>query len=306
VSLPRVALGCGNFGGIGSAPAFFGQGSTEEEARAIMDAAWARGIRWFDTADAYGGGRSEAFIGRWRADRRPAGLLVTTKVFNPVSGDPADQGLRSDRIRRNVEQSLERLGVETIDLYLAHDPDPETPLAETIGTFEALVGEGTIAAWGLSNYDAAGIARALDHGRPAVVQNSYSLLDRDDEHAVLPLCVEHGIAYVPYGPLAGGWLTGKYERGAGFPAGSRMTMRPEPYEHLVADRIFDGLDRFAAEAADRGVSMPALAFAWVLSHPGVAAAVCGPSLAEHLEPVLAALDLPLSREERDRVGSFFP
>jgi aryl-alcohol dehydrogenase-like predicted oxidoreductase len=306
VSWPRVALGCGNFGGIGSAPAFFGKGSNEEEARAIMDAAWAAGIRWFDTADAYGGGRSETYIGRWRRDHRPEGLLVTTKVFNPVTGDPADRGLHPDRIRRCVEGSLERLGVERIDLYLAHDPDPETPLAATVGAFEALHAEGAIAAWGLSNYDAAGIEEALAHGRPAVVQNSYSLLERADEQAVLPLCAERGIAYVPYGPLAGGWLTGKYRRGTAFPAGSRMTMRPEPYEHLVADDVFDGLDRLGDAATNLGTSMAALAFAWVLASPHVAAAVCGPSRPEHLEPVLAALDVPLSPQERDRIGSFFP
>jgi aryl-alcohol dehydrogenase-like predicted oxidoreductase len=305
VTWPTLALGCGNFGGIGSAPAFFGRGSNEEEARAIMDAAWAAGIRWFDTADAYGGGRSEAFIGRWRTDRQPDGLLVTTKVFNPVTGDPADRGLDPDRIRRNVEDSLGRLAVERIDLYLAHDPDPDTPIAETVGAFEALVAEGTIGAWGLSNYDAAGIEEALGHGRPVVVQNSYSLLDRDDERAVLPLCAEHGIAYVPYGPLSGGWLAGKYARGAGYPEGSRMTMRPEPYEHLVGDRVFDGIDRLEAEDAERGVSMAALAFAWVLSNPHVTAAVCGPSRPEHLEPVLAALDVSLSPAERDRIGSFF-
>jgi aryl-alcohol dehydrogenase-like predicted oxidoreductase len=302
---PRLALGCGNFGGIGSAPAFFGKGQSEEEAREIMDAAWAAGIRWFDTADAYGGGRSESFIGRWRADRKPLDLLVTTKVFNPVTGDPADRGLAPERILRNVEDSLERLGVDRIDLYLAHDPDPQTPIAETVGAFEALLAEGTIGAWGLSNYDAAALEEALSHGRPAVVQNSYSLLDREDEAEVLPLCAEHGIAYVPHGPLAGGWLTGKYARGAAYPAGSRMAMRPGPYEHLVADRVFDGLDRLAAAAEDRGVSMPALAFAWVLSHPDVTAAVCGPTRPEHLDPVLAALDLPLSPAERDRIGAFF-
>src|SRR3954467_12887318 len=106
MSWPRLALGCGNFGGIGSAPAFFGKGSTEEEARAIMDAAWDSGIRWFDTADAYGGGPRGPYFGRWRADRGPEGLLLTTKVFNPVRGDPADHGLAPDRIRRNVEGSL--------------------------------------------------------------------------------------------------------------------------------------------------------------------------------------------------------
>jgi aryl-alcohol dehydrogenase-like predicted oxidoreductase len=305
VTFAGVALGCGNFGGVGSSPAFFGQGTDEETAFAIMDAAWARGIRWFDTADAYGGGRSEEWIGRWRSDRGADELVVTTKVFHSDVGDPADTGLAPDRIRRQVERSLERLGVERIDLYLAHEPDPRTPPEETVRAFEALAGEGLVGAWGLSNHDADAIRRALAHGRPAVVQNSYSLLDRGDEQEVLPLCVSEGIAYVPFGPLAGGWLTGKYRRGEPFPAGSRMTQRPEPYERLVDDRVFDGLDRLAEEAARRGVEMATLAFAWVLSHPEVTGAVCGPGRPEHLEPVLAALDVELSPGEREQIGSFW-
>jgi len=257
---PRIALGCGNFGGVGSAPAFFGQGTDEATAFALMDLAWERGVRWFDTADAYGGGTSETWIGRWRDDRRADGLQVTTKTFNPMS-EGADSGLAPERVRRQVESSLERLGVDRIDLYLAHEPDAATPIGDTIATFEALVGAGVVGAWGLSNYDADGIHEALAHGRPALVQNSYSLLDRADEEAVLPLCAEEGIVYMPFGPLAGGWLTGKYRRGEAFPEGSRMTQRPGPYEHLVSERVFDGLDRLAAAAESRDTTPAALAFA---------------------------------------------
>jgi aryl-alcohol dehydrogenase-like predicted oxidoreductase len=300
-----ISLGCGNFGGIGSAPAFFGQGADEESAFAIMDAAWAAGIRWFDTADGYGGGSSERFVGRWRAARRPEGLTLTTKVFHSTSGDPADRGLAPDRIRRQLEGSLERLGVERIDLYLAHEPDPATRLADSVETFEQLHAEGLIGAWGLSNYDADGIREALAVARPALVQNSFSLLDRGDERDVLPLCAEQGIAYVPFGPLSGGWLTGKYRRGEAFPAGSRMTQRPEPYERLVDDAVFDGLERLEERAGARGVDMATLAFAWVLAHPGVAGAVCGPGRPEHLAPVLAAQDLDLSEQEQREIGGLF-
>ena len=303
MSFQGIALGCGNFGGIGSSPAFFGQGTSENDAFAIMDRAWDNGIRWFDTADAYGGGRSETFIGRWRAARRPAGLVLTTKVFHSTVGDPADTGLAPDRIRRQVEGSLARLGVERIDLYLAHEPDAGTPLHETIACFEQLRQEGVIGAWGLSNYDHAGIAEAQRHGRPALVQNAYSLLDRDDERDVLPLCEANAISYVPFGPLSGGWLTGKYKRGESFPAGSRMTLRPEPYEQFVDDGVFDALERLGAEADSLGVSMTALAFAWVLA--SVDGAVCGPNRAEHLDPILEARDIHLSPADRDRVGSFF-
>lgn len=297
-----VALGCGNFGGIGSVPEFFGQGIPEDEAFAIMDRAWGEGIRWFDTGDAYGGGSSESWIGKWRADRG-AEPTITTKVFHSTTGAPGDIGLAPDRIRRQLESSLARLGVDSVDLYVAHEPDPATPLADTIATFEALRAEGLIAAWGLSNYDRAGLEEAVRHGEPALVQNSFSLLDRADEGDVLPFCSEHAIAYVPFGPLSGGWLTGKYRRGEPYPAGSRMTMRPGPYERLVDDRVFDGLDLLRAEADARGIDVPTLAFAWVLAR--VDGAVCGPNRAEQLDPILAARGLQLSSDDVDRIGRFF-
>src|SRR3954452_24134451 len=146
-----IALGCGNFGGVGSSPEFFGHGIAEDEGYAIMDRAWAEGIRWFDTGDAYGGGRSETWIGRWRAYRRAEELTVTTKVFHPDEDDPT-RGLAPDRIRRRVEQSLARLGTERIDLYLAHEPDPETPVADSVAAFERLRRVGLVAARRLSNY----------------------------------------------------------------------------------------------------------------------------------------------------------
>jgi 1-deoxyxylulose-5-phosphate synthase len=300
-----ISLGCGNFGGVGSAPEFFGQGIPEEEAFAIMDRAWENDIRWFDTADAYGGGRSEQFIGRWRAARKPEGLLLTTKVFHSTVGNPDDVGLSPERIRRQVEASLGRLGVDRIDLYLAHEPDPGTAVGDTVACFERLVQEGLIGAWGLSNYEGAGIAEAMHHGRPALVQNTYSLLDRSDEAEVLPLCERSSISYVPFGPLSGGWLTGKYKRGESFPEGSRMTQRPGPYERFVDDAVFDGLDALHAEADGRGIEMAALAFAWVLASPGVTGAVCGPNRASQLDPILAARDVALSPADRDRIASFF-
>jgi aryl-alcohol dehydrogenase-like predicted oxidoreductase len=299
-----ISLGCGNFGGVGSSPAFFGKGISEDEAWRIMDHAWESGLHWFDTADAYGGGRSESFIGRWRADRKPDGLRITTKTFNPMD-EGADHGLAPDRIRRQLEGSLDRLGVDRIDLYLAHEPDSETPLAASVETFEELVAEGVIGAWGVSNFDVDLVRETLALGRPSLVQNPFSLLDRGDEEALLPLCLEEDISYVPFGPLAGGWLTGKYRRGEPYPEGSRMTQRPEPYERLVADRVYDGLDRLREEAAACGVDLATLAFAWVLATPGVTGAVCGPSRAAHLDPVLAALELPLDHGDHERIGGFF-
>jgi aryl-alcohol dehydrogenase-like predicted oxidoreductase len=297
-----VALGCGNFGGIGSVPEFFGQGISEDEAFAIMDRAWEAGIRWFDTGDAYGGGSSESWIGKWRRERN-AEPTITTKVFHSTTGTPGDIGLAPDRIRRQLESSLARLGVDSVDLYLAHEPDPATPLADTIATFDALREEGLISAWGLSNYDRAGLEEAVRYGAPALQQNSFSLLDRTDETDVLPFCAEHAIAYVPFGPLSGGWLTGKYRRGEPYPEGSRMTMRPGPYERLADDRVFDGLEQLRAEADARGTDLPTLAFAWVLAR--VDGAVCGPNRAEQLDPILAARELRLSADDVERIGGFF-
>src|SRR5690349_1785810 len=188
---PRVILGCGNFGGIGSAPAFFGRGETLEQALELMDAAWAAGITWFDTADAYGGGRSETYIGEWIRLRRPEGLRLTTKTFNPLA-EGEDRGLAPGRVRRQIDASLRRLGVERVDLYLAHEWDPDVPVAEVAGVFEELVAAGKIGAYGLSNVDGGHLREALGAGSFSAVQNSYSLLDREAEAEVLPLCAESG------------------------------------------------------------------------------------------------------------------
>jgi aryl-alcohol dehydrogenase-like predicted oxidoreductase len=300
----RIVLGCGNFGGIGSAPTFFGQGENEDEAFVLMDAAWELGITAFDTADAYGGGRSETWIGRWMAARGRRSTL-TTKVFHSVVGDPADRGLSRDRILRQIEGSLERLGVSRVDVYLIHEPDPATPIAETMEVLDELLGAGKIGAAGASNVDRAWIEEALSVAPVSVVQNSYSLLDRDSEE-LLAFCAERGIAFTAFGPLAGGWLTGKYRRGKPPPAGSRMTLRPDPYVHLDDDAVYDGLERFEEAARRRDVDMPTLALAWLLSDPYVTAVVVGPRRPAHLEPARAASTVHLSQPERDELASLFP
>ena len=291
MALERVILGGGNFGGVGSDLSLVGHGENEVEAFELMDAAWARGVRRLDTASSYGGGRSEQTIGAWVRARRPHGLALTSKVFHPVEpGD--DAGLKSTRIRRVVAQSLERLGVERIDVYLIHEPDPGTPLAETLGALEELVRDGSIGAIGVSNVDAAYLVEAVALAPIAVVQNEYSLLVRDAERDVLPFCAEQGIEFQAFSPLAGGWLTGKYTRQTTFPAGSRMTLRPDPYAEFVRDEVFSALD----DLSRRG-DPATLALAWLLANPLVGAAVVGPRRPAHLEPVWAALDLKVDRDE---------
>src|ERR1700677_1089382 len=186
VTAARIAVGCGNFGGVGSAPAFFGQGLDEDQALALMDAAWELGITHFDTADAYGGGRSEHAIGRWIATRgvRPT---LTTKTFNPMSMG-GDSGLAPARIARQLHDSLERLGVDRVELYLAHEFDPETPVDEWTGALQEHERAGRIGSYGASNFDAEQLKQALAAGDPVAVQNEYSLLRRGDEAEVLPLC----------------------------------------------------------------------------------------------------------------------
>jgi aryl-alcohol dehydrogenase-like predicted oxidoreductase len=303
VEVSRIILGCGNFGGIGSAPEFFGHGESEEEAFRIMDAAWELGITTFDTADAYGGGRSETMVGKWIASRGVSPGLVT-KTFNPMDAG-ADHGLARTRMTRQLESSLERLGVDRVDVYLAHEFDPDMPANELVGTFEGLVGISLIRAWGVSNFDAEQLRSLLETGTPAVVQNSYSLLDRADERGVVELCAAFGISYTPFSPLAGGWLTGKYKRDAPVPEGSRMAMRPGPYEHLRNEETFAALDRFAEIAAQRGVDPATLAISWLLAQPHVTAIVVGPRRPDQLEPALTALEHRLSQSEAEELAALF-
>lgn len=314
IEISRIILGCGNFGGIGSAPEFFGHGESEEASLALMDAAWELGITTFDTADAYGGGRSEAAIGTWLGTRGSEvrdHIVLATKVFHPVEGDPDDHGLSPERIMRQIDGSLGRLGVEAVDLYLIHEPDPETPIAETLGAMTDLGERGKVRAVGASNIDPPGLDEALEASarngfvRFEWVQNSFSLLERGDENDVLPICAHEGLGYTPFSPLAGGWLTGKYMRGQPYPAGSRMTLRPEPYAKFTDEGVFTALERFAEHAISRGVDMATLALAWLLRHPLVTAIVIGPRRPEHLEPARAALELELTEAERSELGSVF-
>ena len=310
LELSRIGLGCGNFGGIGSAPDLFGEGEDREQAFELMDAAWAAGVTFFDTAASYGGGRSERWVGEWRADRRVP-VVLSTKVYWSVSGDPADYGLSYERILREFEGSLSRLGVDAVDMYLTHEPDPETPIEETLRALDELVRSGRVRAVGASNLDAAQLEDALETSerlgltRFEWVQNEFSLLRRGAEDDLLPLCAREQLGFTPFSPLAGGWLTGKYRPGGRYPSGSRMTMRPDPYRDLETDETFAALDAFVAAAQARGVEPATLAVSWVLAHPDVTAVVVGPRRPEQLASALAASDLTLAPDERDGLTELF-
>ena len=191
LKVSRLGLGCGSFGGLGSDPRFFGKGQSETEAFVLMDRAYEMGINFFDTADTYGGGRSESIIGSWlktkSSDVRQQ-ILVSSKVFNPVGNGPNDRGLSRRHILRQVDSSLERLGVERLDMYLAHEVDPETPLEETLSAFDDLIRQGKVHYIGASNWEAWRLARALwvsdNLGLASFswVQNPYNLLEKEPEY----------------------------------------------------------------------------------------------------------------------------
>jgi aryl-alcohol dehydrogenase-like predicted oxidoreductase len=313
VSVTRIVLGCGNFGGVGSSPAFFGQGIAHDEAFRIMDAAWELGLTTFDTADAYGGGRSEAWIGEWLAAKGAAvrdAITVETKTFNPME-EGADRGLARARIVRQLESSLARLGLERVPLYMAHAPDPDTPVEETLGAFDELLRAGKVGAVGASNFSAEELAEAVELAelegvaRFEWVQNSHSLLEQDDTRTVFPVCSEHGLGYEAFGPLAGGWLAGRYRRDQPYPEGSRMTQRPDGYRRFERDVVFDALEELERQARERGVSMAGLALAWLLGVHEITAVVVGPTKVEQLEPVREALSLALSPEEHAHLRVLF-
>jgi aryl-alcohol dehydrogenase-like predicted oxidoreductase len=302
LKVSRLTLGCGNFGGIGSAPAFFGMGETEEQAFALMDRAFDAGINVFDTADAYGGGRSETWIGRWlqqKGSRVRDQLVLGSKVFNAVGTGPNERGLSRVHILRQIDASLARLRTDRLDLYLMHEPDPETPLEETLGALDDCVRAGKVLYLGASNIEAWRLACALSMterralARVGWVQNSYSLLDRAAEREMFPLCADAGVGFMAFSPLAGGWLTGKYGRGKPYPDGSRMALRPEPYQAFEREGVYDALDALAREAASRDVSMSAIALAWVLHQPRVDSAVIGPRRPVHIDAALGALEISL-------------
>ena len=312
--ISRLGLGCGNFGGIGSAPAFFGMGETEAQAFDLMDRAFDAGINFLDTANAYGGGRSETYIGRWLQAKGSAvreRLLLSSKVFNPVGPGPNDRGLSRHHILQQIDASLTRLQTDRLDMYLIHEPDPATPLDETLQALDDVVRMGKVLYVGASNIEAWRLARGLwisdSRGwcRFDWVQNSFSLLDRSAEREMFPLCADRQVGFTAFSPLAGGWLTGKYRAGEQYPEGSRMTLRPEPYRHLERERVFAGLAALGEAAGARGVPASALALAWVLRQPHVDAAIIGPRNAPHLADALVALTISLSDEEARTLAALF-
>jgi aryl-alcohol dehydrogenase-like predicted oxidoreductase len=305
-----LGLGCGGFGGVGSAPELFGKGEDQKTAFALMDRALEAGINYFDTANSYGGGASETMIGLWLAERKVRDqLVISTKVRNRMGDGPNDAGLSRRHIMQQIDASLRRLRTDHVDLYVIHEPDLETPIEETLRAFDDLVRAGKVRYIGASNMPAWRLVKSLwvsdrlNLARFQSIQNSYSLLDRSSEPEVFPLCAEEGLAFTPYSPTSGGFLTGKYGQGKPPPSGSRLTLRPEPYAHLMNAKTFRSIDALAAAAAERGLETVTLALSWVISHPQVTAALIGPRTLDQYRPLLPSVDLRLSPKERDEIAA---
>lgn len=310
VRVSVLGLGCGGFGGVGSAPELFGKGEDQTTAFALMDRALEAGINYFDTADSYGGGASERMIGAWLQARKARDKIVlSTKVFYAMVEGPNDRSLSRRHILQAVEGSLRRLQTDHIDLYVIMEPDPDTPIEETLRAMDDLVRAGKVRFIGASNATAGQLSDALRTSdrlslpRFESIQNGYSLLDRVVEADVLPLAAKQGLAVTPFSPTSGGLLTGKYRYGEPPPPGSRIALRPEPYQHLMTQQTFRSIDALRAAAAERGVGTGSLAVGWVLSHPTVTAAIIGPRRVDHFEPLLEAVNIRLTQPERDALIS---
>jgi aryl-alcohol dehydrogenase-like predicted oxidoreductase len=290
-----VGLGTNNFGGRMD----FEQ--TEKVVRHAVEV----DINLLDTSNSYGNGLSEEYIGRSIKGIRDK-LLLATKVATPQGG-PNQGGASRKHILDQVEKSLTRLGTDYIDLYQMHYPDPNTPIEETLRTLDDLVRQGKVRYIGCSNYAAWQVAQAVEtsrnlHTEPFVsAQPEYSMLNRDVEAELVPVCQAYGLSLLPYYPLASGFLTGKYRRGQDAPEGTRLAGGSRRAQNTLTDANFDVLEGLEAFAAGREHSMVELAFAWLLTNPVVGSVIAGATKTEQLDANAKAADWHLTPDEMQEI-----
>jgi aryl-alcohol dehydrogenase-like predicted oxidoreductase len=293
-----VGLGCNNFGmRIG-----------RKETDAVVGAALDTGITLFDTADIYGGTKSEEYLGAALGSRRDE-IILATKYGVPYEGH--EGGASPAYIRTALDDSLRRLGTDRIDLYQQHLPDKKTPIADTLGTLAELVAEGKVREFGCSNFDGAMLeeaAAAVVEGKPgfASVQNQYSLLYREPEDEVLPFCDRTGTAFLPFFPLASGLLSGKYRAGQEIPEGTRMAAWGERAKNELTPERLATVASLDALAQREGHTVLELAFAWLLSHRPVASVIAGATKPEQITANVAAGQWQPSADvlaEADRIAA---
>ncbi len=307
VSVSKLCLGTMMFGDWGT--------KDHDESINIIHRALDAGITFVDTADVYSQGESEVIVGKALAGRRDD-IVLATKFFMPFDDDPNHRGSSRRWIMQEVENSLRRLGTDYIDLYQMHRYDPAVDLDETLGALTDLVRAGKVRYIGHSTFPPSAIVdaqwTARDRGRERFVteQPTYSILTRAVENEVLPVCQRYGMGVVPYGPLAGGWLSGRYRKDSdqtGPMSVARQRLANRFDMALPANqRKLDAADQLAKLADEAGLTLIEMAIAFVLRHPAVTAPIIGPRTMEHLESQLAAADVVLSDDVLDRIDEIVP
>jgi aryl-alcohol dehydrogenase-like predicted oxidoreductase len=290
-----VGLGCNNFG------MRIDDAATARVVSAALDA----GVNFFDTADIYGATKSEEFLGRALKGRRQQ-AIVATKFGMAV--DEQRKGARPEYVRRACDDSLKRLGTDYIDLYQLHQPDPNVPIADTLGALNDLVSAGKVKEIGCSNFSADQLDDAMrvttSAARFVSVQNEYSALHREPEKSVLPACQRLGLAFLPYFPLASGLLTGKFEPGKPAPTDSRLSLSWT--SRFTSERNVHITEALKAFAAARKHTLLELAFSWLASRPQVASVIAGATSADQIRANAAAANWTLTREEIDEIDRLAP
>jgi aryl-alcohol dehydrogenase-like predicted oxidoreductase len=289
-----TGLGCNNFGWR----------LDYDHTVTVVDAALEAGINLFDTADIYGPLQSEEYLGRALQGRRDRAVLAT-KFGMKV--DDQRQGAKPDYVRQACEDSLRRLRTDHLDLYQLHQPDPSTPIADTLGALDELVRAGKVREIGCSNFSAAQLREARDAAgegaRFVSVQNEFSLLHRDPEREVLAECERQGLAFLPFFPLAGGVLTGKYRVGQPTPANTRLS---KGNARFLNDRNLGIAEELIGFAAFRGHSLLELAFSWLLSHPAVASVIAGATTPEQVDSNVHAVGWHLTHADLAEIDKLAP
>jgi aryl-alcohol dehydrogenase-like predicted oxidoreductase len=296
LSVTVVGIGCNNFG------ARIDETRTEEVVNAALEA----GINFFDTADTYATGKSEELLGRFLGSRRSQ-VIIATKFGLEMEGQ--GKGARPEYIRKAFDASLRRLKTDYIDLYQQHIPDPDVPIAETLGALTELVKQGKVREIGCSNFSAQQIREAVaaSASRPgsarfASVQNEYSLLHRDPEEGVLAECERQGLAFLPFFPLMSGLLTGKYRKGQPIPQDTRVA-KFERYRKLLTEENLDKVEALIDFAESRGHTLLELAFSWLLAHGVVASVIAGATSARQVRDNAAAAGWKLTAGDLEEIDT---
>jgi aryl-alcohol dehydrogenase-like predicted oxidoreductase len=304
LTVSRVCLGCMSYGSSQWRPWVL----DEEAARPFFRGAIEAGINFFDTADMYSDGASEEVTGRaLREYGRMEEVVLATKVYNPMGEGPNMKGLSRKHIVQGCEASLRRLGVETIDLYQIHRFDPSTPIEETLAALDHLVHSGKVRYIGASSGWAWVMARALSvserngWARFVSMQNHYNLLYREEEREMIPLCEAEGIGVIPWSPLARGLLAGSRSSLQDREATTRAATDEFGHTLYGGPGDWEIVEAVRAVAAERGVSPPEVALAWLLSRPAVVAPIVGATKLPHLDAAIRAVELELTPEEIARV-----